>query len=53
MDTQSLEDTADKGKLADFVPLTNYRFVQFVNAGLFSVANVSRSYETVWPFVLL
>ncbi|XP_042419484.1 tripeptidyl-peptidase 2-like isoform X2 [Zingiber officinale] len=25
VDTQSLEDTPDKGKLADFIPLTNYR----------------------------
>ncbi|XP_074561420.1 tripeptidyl-peptidase 2-like [Curcuma longa] len=25
VDTQSLEDTPDKGKLADFVPLTDYR----------------------------
>ncbi|RWW15835.1 hypothetical protein GW17_00020311 [Ensete ventricosum] len=33
IDTQSLEDSSDTGKLADFVPLTNYRFVQSINAG--------------------
>lgn len=27
LDTQSLEHDQDRGKLADFVPLTNYRFV--------------------------
>lgn len=26
LDTQSLEDEPGKGKLADFVPLTNYRY---------------------------
>jgi len=28
LDTQSLEDDPDCGKLADSVPLTNYRYVQ-------------------------
>lgn len=27
IDTQSLEDDPENGKLADFVPLTNFRFV--------------------------
>lgn len=30
LDTQSLEDDPDCGKLADSVPLTNYRYVQIL-----------------------
>lgn len=26
IDTRSLEDDLDSGKLADFIPLTNYRY---------------------------
>jgi hypothetical protein len=30
VDTQTLEGNNDGGKLADFVPLTNYRLIDFV-----------------------
>jgi len=35
LDTQSLEDEPGKGKLADFVPLTNYRFVYHISQASF------------------
>lgn len=41
LDTQSLEDDPDCGELANFVPLTNYRYVQ----SLVIVACVQRSLD--------
>jgi len=29
VDTQNFEDSSEHGKLADFVPLTNYRSISF------------------------